>query len=231
MTTVRICLCALLLTACATSDGERRPDAIRIDHVIVGVADLEKGIADFERLTGVRAVVGGVHPGRGTRNALMSLGGGTYLEILAPDPAQSVDNDEIRELRTLARPTPLGWAVSADEERVIRLALKDAGRAISPPEPGSRAKPDGAVLRWVTFGYDGVENPLAPFFIIWMAPDLHPARTSPGGCRLSRLSIETPDSNDLAAAVQPLRLNVAVNRAAAKRVRLSLSCPDGEVRL
>src|SRR4051812_10884651 len=61
-------------------------DLSRIDHVILGIDDLQKGIAELERATGVRAVFGGAHPGRGTQNALISLGENHYLEILAPNP-------------------------------------------------------------------------------------------------------------------------------------------------
>lgn len=220
-----------MLSGCTAPQTEfPMHDDVRIDHVIVGVADLDKAFTEMERMTGVRPKNGGSHPGRGTRNALMSLGDGIYLEILAPDPAQSADNADVRELRNLVRPTPIGWAVSADGESRIRSPLAKAGIPLSAPEPGSRAKPDGSVLHWVTFGYQGVDDPVAPFFIIWSDPLLHPSITSTRGCSMKSLSL-TSATPALADAVKPLALNVSVNHGSAPKMELSLSCPKGQVRL
>ncbi len=67
----------VVLTACQSTVGHRSG----VDHIILGAANLEAGMAAFEKATGVMPVRGGAHPGRGTQNALVSLGDATYLEL------------------------------------------------------------------------------------------------------------------------------------------------------
>jgi hypothetical protein len=57
-----------------------------IDHLVYGVPDLAEAIDVIAQQTGVRARFGGRYPGRGTHNALISLGHRQYLEIIALDP-------------------------------------------------------------------------------------------------------------------------------------------------
>jgi len=221
---VRITSIALLLLGCA----EQKP-ATRVDHVIVGVSDLAQGMDRIEQLTGVRPILGGAHPGGGTQNALISLGD-SYLEILAPNSAERAASPEVAELRHLTKPTPIGWAVSASDDQARRSALASQGFELTAPDPGSRRKPDGSVLSWITFGFTNLDHPLAPFFIVWADPAQHPSRTSPRGCELKSIEIEDPAA-DLGRAVKALGVNVAVTKARRSRMMIDLTCPKGNVTL
>src|SRR6266545_77803 len=124
-----------------------RPAASAVDHLLLGVSDLERGIEWVERRTGVRAAAGGVHPGVGTRNALLSLGPGHYLEIIAPDPAQSAYNFQI-DVRLLTEPRLITFAAATSDIEATAAAAREAGYQVFGPRAGSRQAPSGKMLRW-----------------------------------------------------------------------------------
>jgi hypothetical protein len=221
----------LLLAAmlCVPAGAIAPAPIAQIDHVIIGVADLDRGIAEVERLTGVRPAQGGVHPGRGTRNALMSLGEDVYLELIAPNPAERVDTPYVRRLRALKRPTPDGWAVAPLMLDLVHRGYDSAALALTPPEPGSRALPGGGRLHWTTFGFAAFDHPSAPFFIQWGDMTRHPSRTAPSGCVLASLTLHEPAPNALAQAVAPLGLGVPVVQAGKSAMEITLRCPKGTV--
>ena len=98
--------------------GQRTPSVPDVDHLIWGVADLEAGIDHLERLTGVRAAVGGSHPNRGTRNGILALGTRQYIEILAPDPQQPhTATPRVTLLKQLQTPRLMTWCALGQEDR------------------------------------------------------------------------------------------------------------------
>src|SRR5213080_5050337 len=111
-----------------------------LDHIILGCNDLDRGIEAVEEATGVRPAVGGVHPGRGTRNALLSLGERRYLEIIAPDPAQE-KIVHFPQIRQMTDPRLIGWAAHVDDMDALSRQLQAAGVQFDPPRDGARPRP------------------------------------------------------------------------------------------
>jgi len=203
-------------------------DLSRIDHVILGIGDLERGTAELERVTGVRAVFGGAHPGRGTQNALISLGDHHYLEILAPNPAEA-GNPEAAELSKLTALTSIGWAVRSADLAALHQSLSSRGEPIGEVRPGGRNLPDGSRLEWKTLSFASASSPLLPFFIEWGQGGAHPSTTSPAGCRLTGFALEDPAPDAVREILRGAELQVEVRTGKEPRIRVSLSCARGNV--
>src|SRR6185436_20196195 len=96
---------SLTLLALTVPLAPSPPPAVhaQVDHLVVAIRSLPEGIAEFERLVGIKAVVGGKHPGRGTENALVSLGDGKYVEIIAPQDGATLSprDEDMRKLDRL----------------------------------------------------------------------------------------------------------------------------------
>jgi hypothetical protein len=181
-----------------------------LDHFILGCDDLDQGIGYVEQRTGVRAAFGGVHPGRGTRNALLSLGERRYLEIMAPDPAQQV-TPQIPRLRELKEPAIVGWAAHPANLEKFAAHLREAGIAFEGPRAGSRQRPDGKLLHWKTLTLNDDQAGLLPFFIEWSGDSLHPSADAPKGCALTHFGAVTPNLDDLRKVAGLLQLDMPVS--------------------
>ena len=212
----------------AAAPPEPRAADVRVDHLILGARDLDEGMRRFEERTGVRPTVGGEHPGRGTRNALVSLGPGLYIEILAPQ-AGAPDSGTVSDLRARTDLTPFGWAVFVGDVEGARRRLGEAGMEVSTIFPGSRARPDGKLLEWRTFGITKPQIAGMPFFIRWGDGTTHPSQDSPSGCRLERLSVVSPDADPLRRALAALPLEVAAQSGPHAGLDITLRCPKGAV--
>jgi hypothetical protein len=209
--------------------------AAHIDHVILGIGDLEQGIRAFTMATGVAPQRGGEHPGRGTANALVSLGAGRYLEIIAPAGSGSgkgqapVAPGGGTGLGTLQALTPVGWAIGTSDLDGLMARLATSGFELTGPMPGSRRRPDGLLLKWRTaqLGEPGI--PLAPFFIEWSPETPHPSTTSPSGCELVGIELDAPAPEKLDQLLRAAGVATRPKPASEPRMVLILDCPRGRV--
>jgi Glyoxalase-like domain len=201
-----------------------------LDHILLGCNDLQPGIAFVEQRTGVRAVFGGVHPGRGTQNALISLGTRRYLEIIAPDPQQTGSPSELpAKLKKLSEPRLVGWAAHPGDVQVLAADLARAGVAAEGPTPGSRKRPDGSVLHWKTLNLKDDASGLLPFFIEWSADSPHPSADAPSGCQLLRFELLTPDPPALDKQITLLQLRAPLAKNPDPQLHAVISGPKGKL--
>jgi len=223
---------SMLMPAAALTDENESYGMSRVDHLVYAAPDLDAAIAYVEELLGIRATVGGSHPGGGTRNALLALGPSTYLEIIAPDPAQTdIAGERIFRIDRLGQPTLVTWAANSDD--VDRIAAIDIGSGATPGASlaGSRRRPDGVLLAWqytdpAVVRYDGI----VPFFIDW-GDTPHPAASAPAGARLVALRAEHPDPDGVRRAFAALGLDLAVAAGDTAALIATIESPRGTVEL
>ena len=201
-----------------------------LDHIIVGTDDLDRGVAWVEQLTGVRAIFGGVHPGRGTRNALLALGPSCYLEIIAPDPQQSSPT-WFTQVLTMPEPRLIAWAVHTPDLTALAQGAVAAGFAIDGPHGGARSRPDGKILSWRLFHLRDDRGGLLPFFIEWGGDSVHPSADAPSGCHLASFQLQAPDAQELTRGLQTLAVEVQVEPGEKPRMLARIASPRGKVEL
>lgn len=167
----------------------------RIDHLVIGAADLEQGVAFVQDALGVDIPFGGVHEKMGTHNHLLRLGDDAFLEVIAinphtPPPKRprwfGLDDPHVRR-RIQEKPALLTWVVNTPD---IRKLLRRARFSFGKTEVLRRGR-----LSWY-FGLpeDGrlLAGGMLPYVIQWRTAS-HPARQmADAGCRLVSLEIHHP---------------------------------------
>lgn len=148
---------------------------MRLDHVSYACTpgQLAEVVQRIGSDLGAPFVDGGIHPSFGTRNFILPLASGTYIEVVAALDHPAADKAPFgRAVRQRADEGGgwLAWVIAVDD---IALVEKRLGRA---SVPGHRIRPDGAELKWRQIGVlDLLEDPQLPFFIEWDALSEHPS--------------------------------------------------------
>ena len=181
---------------------------MRLDHLsyAAGPEGLAPCVQRIGSKLGAAFIDGGIHPSFGTRNFVLALRGGCYLEIVAPLDHPAADRAPFgRAVRSRAKEGGgwLTWAIGVDDIGPVEARL---GRSAA---PGHRRRPDGFDLRWQQIGLNDVSvDPELPYFIRWITDrGEHPSvGASPVTLRLLEISGDPARVSEFVAspAVQPL---------------------------
>jgi hypothetical protein len=163
---------------------------MRLDHVSYAAGpDGLRGTA--ERLgarLGEPFRDGGIHPRFGTRNMVLPLAGGTYVEVVAPLDHPATDKapfGQAVKARSALGGGWLGWVVAVDD--IVKVEERLGRHSVQ----GNRYRPDGVELRWRQIGVLGLQaDPQLPFFVQWQSPPvLHPSLGTTGAVKLATLEV------------------------------------------
>jgi hypothetical protein len=202
-----------------------------VDHLVWGAPDLDLGIAAVTRLFDAVPVAGGSHTGRGTRNALLGLADGRYLEILAPDPSQPLTGTLGERLADLTAPALVTWAVSTSDLSAIGRRLQAAGLTALGPVRMQRLTPAGERLEWdLLFARGHDFGSLFPFFIDWRG-SAHPSEDLPAAGVLKAIELETPHALALRKLLGNIDLPLIVAEAAEPVLHATVETSRGRVLL
>jgi hypothetical protein len=163
---------------------------MRLDHLsyAAGPDGLASTARRIGELLGEEFADGGIHPRFGTRNVVLPLSAGTYLEVVEvldhPASDKAPFGQAVRARSELGGGW-MGWVVAVDDIRTIEERL---GR---PAVNGNRHRPDGLELRWQQIGVKGLQSdPQLPFFVQWQSPTRqHPSAGASGKLHLAALEI------------------------------------------
>lgn len=130
---------------------------------------------------------GGLHPSFGTRNFVLPLSDGCYLEVVEALDHPAVDTAPFGRAvraRGAAGGGWLGWAIRTDDISLIEARLD------RPAAAGHRRRPDGFDLRWQQIGVlESSADPQLPFFVQWLTDDAHHPSAGGSSVSLRRLEI------------------------------------------
>jgi hypothetical protein len=160
---------------------------MRLDHLsyAAGPEGLASCVQRLGSRLGAAFTDGGIHPRFGTRNFVLALAKGSYLEVVATldhPAADSAPFGRAVKARSERGGGWLGWAVNVDDLTPFEARL---GR---PAVPGHRRRPDGFDLRWRQIGInDLAADNQFPYFLHWETDAAHHPSNDGGMVELTGL--------------------------------------------
>lgn len=204
-----------------------------IDHIVYAVTDLDEAILEFEAKTGVRPTFGGYHQHKGTKNALVNIGNGAYLELITVD----------HENAAIAAPRWMGvdligeaevtrWSLKSDQLEPDSQALSTFDANMGAIEGGQRNTAAGDLLSWMMIlplAEPAVE--IAPFVTSWGENSVHPTQNLSPVCPLIDIRFVHPEPLAFKELWRQLGLTYPIVAGPAPQIKIVLDCPNGNIEL
>lgn len=201
-----------------------------IDHLVYCVPELKAAMEFFQFVHGIHFTYGGQHLTQGTHNALLNIGKGAYLELLAIDPTNhNIDPPRWMGIDLITEPKLTRWAIKTNDLSSDVAILKEANPNMGEQFNGSRKKTDGSILEW------GMALPLAtpkveilPFMIDWKT-SIHPTESLSKIYPLTALKATYPEPSVIEKPLKKLGIDLEVLEAKEVSLQATIQGPKGEV--
>ena len=167
----------LLVISQPATTQENKTVLLEIDHVSICGSNLDTLRQAFTDV-GMTPDFGGPHGNGVTQMAIIGFDDASYIELIAPiKPGATAGSDWTKFMSEDA--VTCAWAVGTNVllQQVDRL--KKAGIPVKTPEPGSRKRPDGMSIEWMTADVgSGTPGSTLPFIIEDQTPRAWRVQTS-----------------------------------------------------
>jgi len=203
----------------------------KIDHLVYCVPNLEEAIQEIGSKLGIFPVFGGFHKTQGTKNALLNLGSGQYLEILAADPTNKEhQSNRWMGIDLIQKPQMTRWAIKSDNISSDSIILKSSYPKMGAIFNGSRLTSDGEELAWsMILPLSKPEVEVIPFMVDWSDSAFHPTDKLEIGCELKEISFKSQNQEKDIETFKKLGLENSISQALESKISVVISGPNGEV--
>jgi Glyoxalase-like domain len=200
-----------------------------IDHIVLAAPDLEEAMEQFEKMTGIGAVVAGSINGLGIKCSRISFNDSSYIEIIAPDPKSSGPIGQLLKSKGITELTPFHFAIRSSKVETLKDEVKKFGYVPDHITMFGGHK-DGTPMKWeMLYLYGHSLGGICPFFINWSNTD-HPCAKLPVVGKLKKFTIRAPENDPVHKLLEHVTIkgfNVEVGKS---KLSFQFSSPEGTIK-
>ncbi|MEM7101189.1 MAG: VOC family protein [Pseudomonadota bacterium] len=206
----------------------RQSHGHQLDHIGIGVADTEAGVAEIEALTGAKIALDPPIEDQWYWSGALPLGSDSYAEIIGPNPTNDISAPLRPWLSQLDKPSVHFWYIAVKSMAEFSLAAEAAGASVI-FETQVNEEDDPASSRYIYAGLGPDFVLQKPSLIEW---ERHVQREGfhnlPVVCELVSLELFHPNAAQYNPVLEHLGCDARIETGES-RFRFALDTPNGRV--